>query len=52
MQILSAPDHWPALPMTEIAVHGEDGDSGHVVKAIVSFLTDHLTKGSGPLIAA
>jgi DNA-binding transcriptional LysR family regulator len=52
MQILSAPDHWPALPMTEIAVLGEDGESGHLVKAIVSFLTEHLTKGSGPLMAA
>lgn len=52
MQVLSAPDHWPALPMTEIAVLGEEGEGGDLVKALVSFLTERLTGGSGPLLAA
>lgn len=51
-QILRAPDHWPALPMTEIAVLGEDGKSGDIVRTLVQFLTENLTGKGGPLIAA
>lgn len=52
MKILQAPDHWPALPMTEIAVLGEDGEGRHLVQALVSFLTENLTGKGGPLMAA
>ncbi|MET0312962.1 MAG: LysR substrate-binding domain-containing protein [Hansschlegelia sp.] len=42
MQILKAPEHWPALPMTEIVVLGEDGDARDLVAPLVAFLTQEL----------
>jgi hypothetical protein len=42
MQILEAPEHWPALPMTEITVIGEDGKAADLVQPLVSFLTESL----------
>jgi DNA-binding transcriptional LysR family regulator len=42
MRILKAPERWPALPMTEIVVLGEDGDARELVAPLVSFLTDAL----------
>jgi hypothetical protein len=42
MQILEAPEHWPALPMTEITVIGEDGKAADLVQTLVSFLTESL----------
>ncbi len=47
MQVLQAPDHWPALPMTEIGVLGEDGPGGHIVEAVVAYLTEYLSRQSG-----
>lgn len=48
MQILQAPEHWPALPMTEISVIGEDGPGGQIVATLVTFLTEYLTRQNGP----
>jgi DNA-binding transcriptional LysR family regulator len=49
MQVLQAPEHWPALPMTEITVIGEDGPAGHIVEAIVAYLTEYLNGQAGSL---
>lgn len=42
MKILQAPDHWPVLPMTEFAVLSEDDTPASPIRALVSFLTEHL----------
>lgn len=42
MKVLHAPAHWPALPMTEITVIGEEGEARELVAALVGFLTDSL----------
>ncbi|MET0314549.1 MAG: LysR substrate-binding domain-containing protein [Hansschlegelia sp.] len=42
MQILKAPEHWPALPMTEVVVLGEDGDARDLARPLVTFLTEAL----------
>lgn len=44
MQILTAPDHWPSLPMTEIVILGEDGKATDLVRPFVAFLTESLAK--------
>ncbi len=49
LQILHAPEHWPALPMTEIVIIGEDSASADLVRPLVSFLTESL---SGAMAAA
>ncbi len=41
---LQPPDHWPALPMTEIVVIGEDGQAADLMRPLVSFLTDNLAR--------
>jgi DNA-binding transcriptional LysR family regulator len=52
MQVLTAPDHWPPLPMTEIVILGEDSKAADLVRAFVTFLTESLAKGrSLPLVA-
>ena len=52
MQILTAPDHWPPLPMTEIVILGEDSKAADLVRPFVTFLTESLAKGrSLPLVA-
>ncbi|GBQ91160.1 transcriptional regulator [Acetobacter nitrogenifigens DSM 23921 = NBRC 105050] len=43
MQILQAPEHWPALPMTEIVVLGEDGAAVNLIQPLVTFLTESLS---------
>lgn len=47
MQILRAPEHWPALPMTEIIVIGEEDKSADLVRPFVSFLTESLAGKQG-----
>jgi DNA-binding transcriptional LysR family regulator len=42
MQILSAPEHWPPLPMTEIVVIGEGSKEAQLVQPLVAFLTESL----------
>lgn len=48
---LETPDHWPALPMTEIVVIGEDSRAADLVRPLVTFLTENLA-GRGPLTRA
>lgn len=45
MQVLTAPDHWPPLPMTEIVILGEDSKATDLVRPFVTFLTESLAKG-------
>lgn len=52
MQILTAPEHWPALPMTEITVIGEEGEARHLVEPLVGFLTESLAKRRAEVVAA
>jgi len=49
LQILPPSAAWPALPMTEIVVLGEDGPAAGLARPLVGFLTDSL---SGALAAA
>ena len=44
MKILHAPEHWPALPMTEIKVIGGDGAAHHLIEPLVGFLTESLAR--------
>ncbi len=50
MKILHAPDHWPALPMTEIAVVSEDDSSTSPIGTLVAFLTGHLAASESSYI--
>lgn len=43
LQILRAPEHWPALPMTEIVVIGEDTAQAELVQPLISYLTGSLS---------
>jgi len=43
LQILRAPEHWPALPMTEIVLVGEDTAQADLVRPLISFLTGSLS---------
>lgn len=52
MQILTAPEHWPALPMTEITVIGEEGEARHLVEPLVGFLTESLSRRRAEVVAA
>jgi DNA-binding transcriptional LysR family regulator len=47
MQILRAPEHWPALPMTEIIVVGEEDKKADLVRPFVTFLTESLAGKQG-----
>ena len=49
MQILRAPEHWPALPMTEITVIGEESAEANLVRPLISFLTESLAGERGAL---
>ena len=42
MQVLDMPEHWPALPMTEITVIGEDAARTDLVRPLVAFLIESL----------
>lgn len=48
---LETPEHWPALPMTEIVVIGEDSRAADLLRPLVTFLTENLG-GRGPLTRA
>lgn len=50
MKILRAPEHWPALPMTEFAVLSDNDSPTSPIGTLVSFLTEHLA-ASGPQLA-
>ncbi|MDW9670249.1 LysR family transcriptional regulator [Sinorhizobium meliloti] len=43
LQVLRAPEHWPALPMTEIVLVGEDTAQADLVRPLISFLTESLS---------
>jgi DNA-binding transcriptional LysR family regulator len=51
MQILRAPDLWPALPMTEVSVLGEDR-APDLVEPLITFLSQSLAGHDGLTIAA
>jgi len=42
LQELQAPEHWPALPMAEVAVVGEESAEPGLVKPLVAFLAEGL----------
>lgn len=44
MQILTAPEHWPSLPMTEVVILGEDSNAAELVRPLLTFLTESLSK--------
>ncbi|MTJ80271.1 MAG: LysR family transcriptional regulator [Telmatospirillum sp.] len=51
LRILGPRDQWPALPMTEIVLLGEDRTQDHLARPLVSFLTDCLTdQGIGLIV--
>jgi DNA-binding transcriptional LysR family regulator len=43
LRVLRTPEHWPALPMTEIVVVGEDTMQAELVRPLISFLTESLS---------
>ena len=49
MRILDAPAHWPALPMTEITLLGEEAPAAELVRPLVAFLTESLAARRAPL---
>ncbi|MFE1597643.1 LysR substrate-binding domain-containing protein [Methylobacterium sp. ID0610] len=51
MQILRAPDLWPALPMTEVTVIGEER-AADLVQPLITFLTESLAGQDGLAVAA
>lgn len=48
LQVVQTPDSWPALPMTEIVLLGEETAEADLVRPLVSFLTETLA-GTGTL---
>ncbi|WP_207459672.1 LysR substrate-binding domain-containing protein [Azospirillum sp. SYSU D00513] len=52
MQILRAPQHWPALPMTEITVVGEDSKAADLIRPLVAFLTESLARNGALTLVA
>jgi DNA-binding transcriptional LysR family regulator len=52
MQVLQPPAGWPALPMTEITVVGEDGAAADLVRPLVGFLTESLSVHRAGQVAA
>ncbi|MCK0207110.1 LysR substrate-binding domain-containing protein [Starkeya koreensis] len=47
MTELRAPEHWPALPMTEIVLLGEERAEAEFVRPLVAFLTESLSAAPG-----
>lgn len=47
MRELRAPEHWPALPMTEIVLLGEERTEAEFVRPLVEFLTESLAGARG-----
>ncbi|MFG1292265.1 LysR substrate-binding domain-containing protein [Xanthobacter versatilis] len=52
MQALRAPDHWPALPMTEVVLVGEERAEADLVRPLVTFLTETLATQAFPSAVA
>jgi DNA-binding transcriptional LysR family regulator len=52
MQILRAPEHWPALPMTEITVIGEESAEASLMRPLVVFLAESLAGVGAVTLAA
>jgi DNA-binding transcriptional LysR family regulator len=52
MQILQAPEHWPALPMTEITVVGEESAEPGLMRPLITFLTENLAGAGAVTLAA
>ena len=48
LQVVPTPDSWPALPMTEIVLLGEETAEADLVRPLISFLTETLA-GMGAL---
>jgi len=42
MQIVRPPDHWPALPMTEVALIEADKADRQLTETLVNFLIEGL----------
>lgn len=42
LQVLRPPAHWPALPMTEIVLLGEERAEAELVRPLLGFLTESL----------
>ena len=51
MQILRAPDLWPALPMTEVSVLGEER-AADLVQPLITFLGESLALRDEACLAA
>lgn len=51
MKALRAPEHWPALPMTEIVLLGEERAEAQFVRPLVGFLTESLSGAPGVEVA-
>jgi hypothetical protein len=43
-RILEVPEQWPVLPMTEIVFIGEEAQVEDLVRPLVSFLTESLSR--------
>lgn len=43
LKVLTPPEHWPALPATEIVLLGEERGAGEFIRPLVDFLTENLT---------
>jgi len=52
MQQLATPGRWPALPMSEIIVLGEDGPAAALTRPLVTFLGDSLAGRESLALAA
>jgi DNA-binding transcriptional LysR family regulator len=44
IRLVSVPEHWPALPMTEIVILGEDTTDDDFVQPLLSVLTESLAR--------
>ncbi|KQQ41138.1 LysR family transcriptional regulator [Methylobacterium sp. Leaf125] len=51
LRILQAPELWPALPMTEVTVIGEDR-AGELMRPLITFLTESLAGSDALALAA
>jgi DNA-binding transcriptional LysR family regulator len=49
---LTSPEHWPALPSTEIVVVGEESGAKNMLKALIEFLTHSFVNGDSASRAA
>ncbi|NYZ15615.1 LysR family transcriptional regulator [Azospirillum sp. RWY-5-1] len=52
MRILHPPAHWPALPMTEITVIGEESDAAGLIRPLVGFLSESLSRNGALTLVA